>query len=125
MAEARLRVTDETGETWDDPSERQIQRLYAALNLRCRFLVLERLDVPEVGQHYLQVALNDDLTVVVEYREGGSHTHYRAEVSLPSDRGGEELVVPVLLDWAARREGWRHELPWVRWDPKNERPRES
>jgi hypothetical protein len=125
VADVRLRVTDEAGETWDDPSERQIQRLYAGLNLRCRFLVLERLDVPGAGRHYLQIRLNDDLTMVVEYREGSPDAHYRAEVSVPSDQGGEELVVPVLLDWSAGRAGWRHALPWVRWDARRERPRGS
>lgn len=125
MSEARLRVTDEVGETGDDPTEVQIQRLYAGLNLRCRFLVLERLDGRDDGQNYLQIRLNDDLSMVVEYREGGPDSHYRVEVPLPAERGGEELVIPVLLGWASRREGWRGALTWVRWDVERERPWEK
>jgi hypothetical protein len=125
MSEARLRVTDEVGEIWDDPSEVQIQRLFAGLNLRCRFLVLERPDALDDGQNYLQIRLNHDLTMVVEYREGGPDSHYRAEVPLPAERGGDEVVMPVLLGWASRREGWRGALPWVRWDVERERPWEE
>ncbi|MCF3133284.1 hypothetical protein [Streptomyces olivochromogenes] len=124
MTAPRLRVTDEDGETWDDPSEQQIDRLYAGLNLRRRFLILDRLDVPEAEseQHYLQAALNDDLTVVLEYREGSGDRHYRAEVDEPSDQGGAEIVMPVLLGWANGRPGWRDSLTWVRWDATRERP---
>ncbi|MER5384767.1 hypothetical protein ABT040_31650 [Streptomyces sp. NPDC002688] len=122
MADARLRVTDETGGTWDDPTESQVQRLYAGLNLRCRFLVLDRLDVPGGGRTYLQIALNDDLTMVVEYREGGPDAHYRAEVPFTAERGGDDLVVPVLRGWTSRRAGWRGALPWVRWDVEREAP---
>lgn len=111
--------------TWDDPTEEQIQRIYAKLNLRCRFLILERLDASNDGQNYLQIRLNDDLTMVVEYREGGPGSHYRAEVPLSAERGGDEIVVPVLLGWASRREAWRGTLPWVRWDVKRERPWEE
>ncbi|WP_326754269.1 hypothetical protein OIE73_23185 [Streptomyces hirsutus] len=124
MSGARLRVTDEDGVSWEDPSEQQIQRLYAGLNLRRRFLVLERLDVPpsESGEHYLQVRLNDDLTVEIEYRDGSAAAHYRAGVDVPSDQGGSEIVEPVLLGWAAERADWRARLPWTRWDVMRECP---
>ncbi|MFJ4783209.1 hypothetical protein [Streptomyces sp. NPDC088794] len=124
MAEHRLRLSNADGDTWDDPSEEQIDRHYSRLNLRHRFLVLDRLDVPaaEVGEHYLQLALNDDFSVVIEYREGGADAHYRAEVTTPSDRGGDEMVRPVLLGWAAGRPGWGDGLSWVRWDTARERP---
>jgi hypothetical protein len=124
MTEPRLRLTNADGDTWDDPSEEQIDRQYSRLNLRHRFLVLDRLDVPaaEAGEHYLQLALNDDFSVVIEYREGGADAHYRAEVTTPSDRGGDEIVCPVLFDWAAGRPGWRGGLEWVRWDTEGERP---
>ncbi|MFF1676065.1 hypothetical protein ACFVYG_08535 [Streptomyces sp. NPDC058256] len=122
MAEPRLRVTDAVGESWDDPSDAQIQRLFAGLNLSCPFLTMVRLDVPNDSQHYLQVALNDDLTMVLEYRDGGPAAHYRAEVPLQAEYGGEEIVVPVLLDWAARRPEWRGTLPWQQWDASREAP---
>ncbi|WP_051371594.1 hypothetical protein [Streptomyces sp. 142MFCol3.1] len=125
MSEARLRVTDEVGETWDDPTEEQLQRLYAGLNLRCRFLVLERLDTPDGDDSYLQIFLNDDLTMAVEYRDGGPDSHHRADVPLSAERGGDEIVIPVLVGWAFRREGWRGALPWVRWDVERERPWEE
>ncbi|MFD4477471.1 hypothetical protein ACFWPU_15350 [Streptomyces sp. NPDC058471] len=122
MAEPRLRVTDAVGQSWDDPSEAQIQRLYAGLNLSCPFLILEHPDLWDDDQHYLQMALNDDLSMVLEYRDGGPAEHYRAEVPLQSEYGGDEIVVPVLLAWAARRQGWRGALPWVRWDVSRQEP---
>ncbi|WP_129307406.1 hypothetical protein [Streptomyces sp. L2] len=124
MTTPRLRAADDDGVTWDDPSGQDIQRLYAGLNARRRFLVLERIDVPEreLGQHYVQVALNDDFTVVLEYRDGAADRHYRSEVDVPSDQGGSDLVVPVLLGWAAGHQDWRGGLAWVRWDVTKERP---
>ncbi|MFI7012682.1 hypothetical protein [Streptomyces sp. NPDC050164] len=123
MTQPRLRVTVADDEVWDDPSDWQIKRLFAGLNARRHFLVLERLDVPEgeFGQHYLQIALRDDLTLLLEYRDGSAVAHYRAEVTVPSDQGGADLVIPVMLEWAARRPGWRTALPWVRWDADRER----
>ncbi|MFD7678935.1 hypothetical protein [Streptomyces sp. NPDC060187] len=122
MADVRLRVTVETGEAFDDPDETRIQRLYAGLNLRCRFLIMERPAERDDGQTYIQLALNDDLTMVIEHREGGPEAHYRAEVHLPAEHGGDELVAPVLLGWAAGRSGWRGALNWVHWDTVREAP---
>ncbi|MFE9765758.1 hypothetical protein ACFYPC_14715 [Streptomyces sp. NPDC005808] len=122
MAEPRLRMTDAAGQSWDDPSDTQIQRLFASLNLSCPFLALQRLDVPNDSQYYLQIALNDDLTMVLEYRDRGPTEHYRADVPLQAESGGDEIVIPVLLDWAARRPGWRGTLPWQRWDVAREAP---
>ncbi|MFJ4783206.1 hypothetical protein [Streptomyces sp. NPDC088794] len=64
MAAPRLRLSNADGDSWDDPSEEQIDRHYSRLNLRHRLLVLDRLDVPaaEAGEHYLQLALNDDFS---------------------------------------------------------------
>ncbi|MZF83758.1 hypothetical protein [Streptomyces sp. SID5643] len=124
MTQPRLRVTVADDDVWDGPSDQQIQRLFAGLNARRHFLVLERLDVPEgeVGQHYLQIALRDDLTLLLETRDGSAIAHHRAEVGVPSDQGGADLVVPVMLDWAAGRPGWRTALPWVHWDAERECP---
>lgn len=124
MTMPRVRATDEDGAAWDDPSGQEIQRIFAGLNLRRRFLVLEKLDVPEseCGQHYLQVALNDDFTVVLEHRNGAADRHYRTEVDVPSDQGGSDLVVSVLLAWATGHQDWQGGLTWVQWDVARERP---
>ncbi len=124
LPEPRLRLKNADGDSWDDPSEDEIRRRYAWLNLNSPFLVMERLDVPptEAGEHYLQLGLEDDLGMVVEYREGGPADHYRASVAVPGEQGGDEIVIPVLLGWAAGRPGWRDRLAWVRWDVERERP---
>ncbi|MGH4032927.1 hypothetical protein ACQB60_28785 [Actinomycetota bacterium Odt1-20B] len=122
----RLRVHDAFGDTWDDPSEKELQRLFAGLNLNRPFLVLEHPDRPNADQHYLQIALNEDLTMVLEFRDGGPDAHYRAEVPLPAEQGGDGLVTPVLLGYAACRPGWRGDaLAWQRWDVEQERPRDT
>lgn len=59
MKQPRLRVTVADNEVWDDPSDREVQRLFAGLNAR---------------------------------------RHYRAEVTVPSDQGGADLVIPFGAD---------------------------
>ncbi|MEW2162913.1 hypothetical protein AB0912_07920 [Streptomyces sp. NPDC007084] len=125
MTDVRLRITDGFGDIRDDPDATQLEALFAGMNLRSRFLIVERLDGTDDTQTYLQLALNDDLTMVMEYRDGGPEAHYRAEVPLPAEMGGDEIVMPVLLGWGPRRPGWRGDLTWVRWDVSTEAPWEE
>ncbi|MBV1938362.1 hypothetical protein KUF83_17590 [Streptomyces sp. BV286] len=60
--------------------------------------------------------------MVFERRQGGPESHYRAEVPLPAEQGGEEVVIPILLDWAARRASGDRALSWVPWDAERECP---
>ncbi|MGP3927459.1 hypothetical protein [Streptomyces sp. 8N616] len=125
MTKPRLRAREWSGAVWDDPSEVQLHDLLADMNLLHRFVIVERLDVPDPSQHYMQVYLNDDKTSVIEYREGSADLHYRAVVSEPFAMGGCDIAASVLQGWAFEREGWRGALAWVPWDVEEERPREG
>lgn len=69
MATPVLRAIEWDGTSWDDPSDEQLHDLLADMSLTWRFVVVQRLDLEPVGQHYMQVYLNDDLSYRVEYRE--------------------------------------------------------
>ncbi len=66
-----MRAIEWDGTSWDDPSDEHLHDLLADMSLTWRFVVVQRLDLEPVGQHYMQVYLNDDLSYRVEYREGG------------------------------------------------------
>ncbi|MER5804919.1 hypothetical protein [Streptomyces mirabilis] len=78
MATPVLRAIEWDGTSWDDPSDEQLHDLLADMSLTWRFVVVQRLDLEPVGQHYMQVYLNDDLSYRVEYREGGPDRHFHA-----------------------------------------------
>ncbi|MEU5437269.1 hypothetical protein AB0G73_28360 [Streptomyces sp. NPDC020719] len=115
MVKPVLRARSWSGECQDDPSEDALFDLLSEMNLRHRFVVVERLDSQPEGQHYMQVCLNDDMTCQVEFREGGPDLHFQARVDGPFDQRGHETVARVLQDWAVGRPGWREALPWVPW----------
>ncbi|MEW1721096.1 hypothetical protein [Streptomyces sp. NPDC093109] len=117
MTKPVLRATEWDGTSWDDPSEVQLHDLLADMNLRWRFVIVERLDLEPAGQHYMQVYLNDDLSYQVEYREGGPDRHFQAHVPREHELFSLEPVADVLQDWAFGRPGWREALPWVPWPP--------
>lgn len=108
-----LRAIEWDGKAWDDPSEDVLGDLLADLNLRWRFMIIERLDREPEGQHYLQVYLNDDLSYQVEYREGEASRHFQAHVPRRPELDGYELVRRVVAGWAFDRTGWRDALPWA------------
>ncbi|MCP3802378.1 hypothetical protein NLX83_24215 [Allokutzneria sp. A3M-2-11 16] len=126
MATPRIRATD-AGRTLDDPSEEQLHDLLADMNLRCNFVVVERLsaDPDPERVHYIQVALRAEPnygSYQVEYREGGPSDHFQTTVPRTSDWGsvydrGFDKVVEVVCDWAAGRTNWRTALAWEPWDP--------
>ncbi|WP_432096082.1 hypothetical protein [Streptomyces sp. bgisy100] len=123
MTKPRLRAHEWCGTTWDDPSEDRLHDLLADMNLRHCFVVVDRLDAPGPGDHYMQVHLNEDMSCLVEYRSGGPETHHRAVVTEPFGLGGCDIVAPVLQAWAFGRAGWREALPWVPWDAERDAPR--
>ncbi|MFB7548916.1 hypothetical protein [Streptomyces sp. NPDC056154] len=114
MVKPVLRVVEAGGRTVDDPTEEVLGDLLSEMNLRHRFVILERLDLEPVDQHYIQVYLNDDYSYQVEYREGSADKHYQAYVPrLHEVFGPEASIAKVMTDWAHDRQGWREVLPWV------------
>ena len=108
-----VRVIEWSGKSWDDPSETDLHDLLADLDLTHRHLVVERLDLEPSGHHYMRVHLNDDLSHLVEYRDGGPDRHFQAQVPPQPDVIGVGPVAAVLADWAFGRQGWREALHWV------------
>lgn len=100
MATPVLRAIEWDGTSWDDPSDEQLHDLLADMSLTWRFVVVQRLDLEPVGQHYMQVFLNDDLSYRVEYREGGPDRHFQARVPREHEVFAVEPVAEVLQDWA-------------------------
>jgi hypothetical protein len=107
------RVIEWSGKSWDGPSEAALHALLADLDLAHRHLVVERLDLEPAGQHYMRVHLNDDLSHLVELREGGPERHFQALVPRQPDVIGVGPVAAVLADWAHDQPGWREALHWV------------
>ncbi|WP_030674059.1 hypothetical protein [Streptomyces rimosus] len=107
-----IRAETWDGTTVDDPSEEKLFDLLSEMNLRHRFVIVDRLDRSRPGQYYMQVYLNDDMSCQVEYRDGGPARHFRAHVPGPFAHRGHETVASVLTAWAADRPGWREALPW-------------
>ncbi|MFF9341548.1 hypothetical protein ACF1CG_17630 [Streptomyces sp. NPDC014773] len=114
MLKPVLRAVEESGRTVDDPTEEVLHDLLAEMSLSHRFVILDRLDLAPVGQHYIQAYLNDDLSYQVEYRAGSADKHYQAHVPRLHDVfGPEALTAKVMMDWAHDRQGWREALPWT------------
>ncbi|TDC25554.1 hypothetical protein E1265_06700 [Streptomyces sp. 8K308] len=107
-----IRASESDGTTWDAPTDEQLHDLVADLNLRHRFLIVQRLDSPDPRQHYIQVYLEDDLSHTIEYREGGTDAHYTARIPRDPSPWAAEPVARVITSWAAGDATWRHALPW-------------
>lgn len=110
----RIRATAWNGDTWDDPAEDTLYDLLSELNLVHRFLVVERTEGPDPGQHYIQVYLEDGGSCLVEYREGGPHAHFQARVPAPYAMHGHDIAADVVKSWARGDDRWRTALPWTR-----------
>ncbi|MFI8849733.1 hypothetical protein [Streptomyces sp. 891-h] len=122
MATPELRAIEWDGTRWDDPSEDKLYDLLADMNLRFRFVIVERPRRQPLGQHYMQVHLNDDFSYQVEYREGSAERHFQAHVPAQPPIIGCEPVARVLQAWAFDRPGWREALPWSRWQEPSSAP---
>ncbi|KOG63838.1 hypothetical protein ADK76_11245 [Streptomyces griseoflavus] len=108
-----IRAETWDGTTVDAPSDEKLFDLLSEMNLRHRFVIVDRLDRGQPGQYYMQVYLNDDMSCQVEYRDGGPAQHFQAHVPGPFDHRGHEVVASVLTAWAADRPGWREALDWT------------
>ncbi len=119
---ARLRARDATGAVWEDPSADRLHDLISELNARFPFLVVERLDMPEAGQHYIQVWRHGDGGHTVEYRDGSPERHYRAGLAPVPGPFGEDEVTAIVCSWArSGDEAWRTTVPWHRWTEADRR----
>lgn len=113
MAKPLLRAIDD-GRAVADPTEEELHDLLADMNLRHRFVILERLDLEPVDQHYIQAYLNDDMTYRVEYREGSADRHFQAHYApRPFEMFGPEPLAKVMMDWAHEGPVWREAMPWA------------
>jgi hypothetical protein len=106
----RLRATEASGDSWDDPDDDKLTALVGDLDAGNRFLVVERHDRASVWQHYLQVYVSDDGAYAVEFREGGPERHFRAHTPDPV-RAAKTLVA-----WASDDPAWKDGLTWQPWD---------
>jgi hypothetical protein len=118
--DAALRVETASGEARENPSADLLFDLLSEMNLRHRFVIVDRMDVEPAGQHYMQVYLNDNMSCQVEFREGGSDRHFAARVAGPFDMSGHEIVAKVLQGGAFGASGWRESLPWSRVEVQNQ-----
>ena len=111
--------------TIKEPSETQLHDILADMNLSAPFVIVDRLDDQEPGDHYIQVHLDERVDpklgrgYIVEFRDGGPEAHFRATVSddAPWDSAFSpafDTVVNVIQGWAFQREGWRTALTWER-----------
>ncbi|GHE15440.1 hypothetical protein [Streptomyces alanosinicus] len=113
MVKPWLRAIEDDGRVVDDPTEEVLHDLLADMNLRHRFVILERCDLEPHGQHYMQAYLNDDMSYQIEYREGSADKHYQTHLPAPHELVGPEPVARLMIDWAHDRPGWREAMQWV------------
>ncbi|MDR7160139.1 hypothetical protein [Arthrobacter sp. BE255] len=75
-----LKAFNESGQTWEDPSEDLLFMLVEDIERGDeKFLLVERL-ADATPQTYIQSARNDDGTYVVEYRDGSPREHFGTNV---------------------------------------------
>jgi hypothetical protein len=90
----RLRATDASGRTLDDPTRTQVHDMFADLNARWPFAIVERLDREPADQYFFQMHLDyvdgigdgstdaePEVDYDVEFRDGGPDRHYHAHVT--------------------------------------------
>ncbi|KAL7273711.1 hypothetical protein RUND412_003418 [Rhizina undulata] len=110
-----IRILDSTDKIYEDPASTEIPHILSTLNPSNCFLILEMLDGPTTGgegQHYIQVYLNSDTSCLVEHREGAADKHFQADVLVPFEYGGCDIVARVFVSWALGEDDWREELEW-------------
>jgi len=111
VAAPTLRAFDASGRTLDDPSDTNVHDLFADLNARCSFAIVERLDREPTDQFYFQIHLDYvgdqdpdvdeevDIDYDVEFRNGGPDRHYRARITGLYGFAGLDLVHKVYRAW--------------------------
>ncbi|MFE3795187.1 hypothetical protein KHQ06_11320 [Nocardia tengchongensis] len=116
-------VATDTHRSIENPSEDALHDLLADMNLSVPFVIVDRFDSSEPGDHFIQVHLDEAVDpqrghgYIVEFRDGGPDAHFRATVSdtTPWDAISSpafDTVVNVIQDWAFGRGGWRTALSW-------------
>lgn len=125
MTATRLRAFDASGRTLDDPTDTEVHDLFADLNARWMFAVVERLDREPAGQFYFQIHLDYvgdqnpdadeevDVEYDVEYRDGGQDRHYCARIAGPYGFAQMDLVHQAYRAWRAEDPGLRDLLSWT------------
>lgn len=121
MSEPVLRAKAWSGESYDDPTDEALSTLLREMNLRHRFVIVDRLDRMPADAHFMQLYLHDDMSCQVEFREGGPDQHFQTRVAGPFDTLGQATVGGVLKGWARDLPGWRESLTWLPWAPPDER----
>ena len=124
MAAPTLRAFDASGRTLDDPSDTNVHDLFADLNARCSFAIVERLDREPTDQFYLQIHLDYvgdqdpdvdqevDIDYDVEFRNGGPDRHYRARITGLYGFAGLDLVHKVYRAWRTEDPELARLLQW-------------
>ena len=124
-----LRAYDASGRTLDNPTDVEVHDLFADLNARCPFAVVERLDREPTDQFYFQIHLDYDgdrnadadkevdIDYDVEYRDGGPDRHYKARITDLYGFAGLDLVYKVYRAWRAEDPELAHLLSWQVWTP--------
>ncbi|MFF3227021.1 hypothetical protein ACFYV7_29785 [Nocardia suismassiliense] len=119
MTAPKLRASDASGQTLEDPTDTQVHDLFAGLNARWPFAIVERLDREPTGEFYFQIHLDYvgdqnpdadeevDIDYDVEFRDGGPDKHYRARVAGAYRIDGMDLAYLVYTVYSA----WRAEDP--------------
>lgn len=106
MIEPILRATNDAGDTYDDPSEDLLFILLEELDEANTFLIVERVEPGREG-HFMQVALGQDGSYALEYREGGPETHYGTSST------SMRLVHEAMSKWAHDVRGWHEIFEWT------------
>lgn len=103
-----LRVTAESGDVVDDPSEDALFMMFEDIEAgRGTYLIVDSLRDPS-SQTYAQTSRNDDGTYIVEYRDGGPERHFGTVAQ--DMRSAHALAT----GWAFGVPGWRKSATWQR-----------
>lgn len=86
-------------------TEQLLAKLFETLDPDAPFIIIERAD-----QDYIQVYVDPDEPVLVEYRAGGPDSHFQGHTD---DR---QLAQRVLWGWATGTSGWHDLLTWEQVD---------
>lgn len=111
MTARTLRASDASGRRLDDPTDTEVHDLFADLNARWPFAVVERVDREPADQFYFQIHLDYvgdqnpdadeevDVDYDVEFRDGGPDRHYHARITGLYGFAGMDLVHKVYRAW--------------------------
>ncbi|WP_157514370.1 hypothetical protein [Nocardia concava] len=118
MNAPKLRVSEASGRTLDDPTDTQVYDLFADLNARWSFAIVDRLDREPEGQFYFQVRLDyvdseGSVDYEVEFRAGSPVEHYAARISGANGFAGMDLVHKVYRAWRADDPALRDLVSWA------------